>query len=328
MIGQPRIPPTPAGTSMAGQTAIITGGNTGIGFEIARQYLTLKASRIIITVRSESKGRDAIAALRADPAVKAANPSAIIEAFILDLEDYQSALRFVQKVKKEVLELNVLLCNAGMNIVKYEESKSGHEMVIQVNCYTHFFIILELLPLLRTTAVKQGTPSRLTIVGSTMQTLHTLSNHPFNPPDTILSHFDDRKAYNMKRYADAKLTDNAFIRKLATTVSANEVIVNNVCPGMVATEFDKGLPVYLRLPMSLIRAVRARSVEQGVWALVYATAVAGPESHGKFLNHNKVDIGAPFLDEKLGKEFIDKLWTEIVEEAKTIDPELKVVVEA
>jgi NAD(P)-dependent dehydrogenase (short-subunit alcohol dehydrogenase family) len=131
MIGQPRIPPTPAGTSMAGQTAIITGGNTGIGFETARQYLTLKASRIIITVRSESKGRDAIAALRADPAVKAANPSAIIEAFILDLEDYQSALRFVQKVKKEVLELNILLCNAGMNIVKYEESKSGHEMVIQ-----------------------------------------------------------------------------------------------------------------------------------------------------------------------------------------------------
>ncbi len=38
--------------------------------------------------------------------------------------------------------------------------------------------------------------------------------------------------------------------------------------------------------------------------------------------------GAPFLDEKLGKEFIDKLWTEIVEEAKAIDPELKIVVEA
>jgi len=116
---------------MAGLTAIITGGNIGLGFETARQYLTLKASRVIITVRSESKGREAISALRADPAVKAANASAKIEAFILDLEDYQSALRFAQKVKKEVTELHVLLCNAGMNIMNFEESKSGHEMVMQ-----------------------------------------------------------------------------------------------------------------------------------------------------------------------------------------------------
>ncbi|KAE9371717.1 putative carbonyl reductase [Stipitochalara longipes BDJ] len=326
MIGQPRIPPTPAGTSMAGQTAIITGGNAGLGFETARQYLTLKASRVIITVRSESKGQEAISALRADPAVKASNPSAKIEAFILDLEDYQSALRFVQKVKKEVPELHILLCNAGMNIIKYEASKSGHEMVIQVNCYTHFFIAFELLPLLRATSVKHGSPSRLTIVGSIMQTMHTLSKHPFTSPETILGHFDDRKAYNIKRYADSKLAVNAFIRKLATTVSSKYVIVNNVCPGMVATEFDKGLPAYFRVPLSLIRAVRARSVDEGARTLVYATLVAGPESHGKFLQHNKVDPGAPFLDEKLGKEFTEKLWAEIVEDAKSVDPELDVVV--
>ena len=130
-MGQPRIPPTPPGTSMAGLTAIVTGGNIGLGFETARQYLTLKASRVIITVRSEFKGQEAIAALRADLAVKAANPSAKIEAFILDLEDYNSAFRFVQKVKEEVEELHVLLCNAGMNILNFETSKSGHEMVMQ-----------------------------------------------------------------------------------------------------------------------------------------------------------------------------------------------------
>lgn len=116
---------------MAGQTVIITGGNAGIGFETARQFLTLHAARVIITVRSESKGREAISALRADPAVKAANSSAKIESFILDLEDYQSGLRFAQKVKKDVSELHVLLFNAGMNIMKYEDSKSGHEMVMQ-----------------------------------------------------------------------------------------------------------------------------------------------------------------------------------------------------
>jgi hypothetical protein len=86
---------------------------------------------VIITVRSETKGQEAISTLRADPAVKAANPSAEIEAFQLDLSDYQSAFGFCKKVKEEVTELDILLCNAGLNIVKYEESKSGHEMVMQ-----------------------------------------------------------------------------------------------------------------------------------------------------------------------------------------------------
>src|SRR2546423_887353 len=102
MVGQAWIPLTPAGTTLAGQTVIITGGNAGLGFETARQFLTLQASRVIITVRSESKGQEAISALCADPAVKAANPSAKVEAFLLDLEDYQSGLRFAQKVKREV----------------------------------------------------------------------------------------------------------------------------------------------------------------------------------------------------------------------------------
>jgi hypothetical protein len=131
MVGQASIPPTPTGTTLAGQTVLITGGNTGLGFETARQYLTLQATRVIITVRSESKGQEAISLLRADPAVQAANPSAKIDFFLLDLDDYQSGLRFCQKVKLEVPELDILLCNAGMNIMRFKAAKSGHEKVMQ-----------------------------------------------------------------------------------------------------------------------------------------------------------------------------------------------------
>lgn len=131
MLGQASIPPTPAGTSLAGHTVIVIGGNTGLGFEIARQYLILQASRVIITVRSESKGQGAISALLTDLAVKNANPLAKIEAFLLDLEDYKSGLSFAQKIKTEVPELSILLCSAGVNLMSYEESKSGHEMVMQ-----------------------------------------------------------------------------------------------------------------------------------------------------------------------------------------------------
>jgi hypothetical protein len=130
-MGQPRIPPTPAGTSMAGKTVIITGGNAGLGLEAARQFLRLQAARVIITVRSQSKGLAAVSALHADPVVKAVNPSAKVEAFLLDLDDYEAGLQFSQRVEQEVPELDVLLCNGGMNIMNYQVSKSGHEEVMQ-----------------------------------------------------------------------------------------------------------------------------------------------------------------------------------------------------
>jgi len=326
-MGQPTIPPTPAGTSMAGKTVIITGGNAGLGLEAARQFLILKVARVIITVRSQSKGDEAVSALRADPVVKAVNPSAKVEAFLLDLNDYESGMQFTQKVKQELSELDILLCNGGMSIIHYQVSKSGHEEVMQVNCYTHFLIVLELLPLLRSTALKRDTPSRLTFVGSNMQVHHTLGKHPVSPTQTVFAHFDDRQIYDsMRRYGDSKLALNAFCRRLATVVSPNEVIVNNLCPGMVATGLDKGLPVWLRTIMSIIRKFVARTVEEGGRTLIYAAVIAGPETHGKFIQNNKVDLGAPFLDEAVGKEFIDKLWTGIAAEVKEVDPKLESIV--
>lgn len=130
-MGQPYIPPTPAGTSLVSKTVLITGGNIGTGSETARQCLTLQASWVIITVRSESKGEQAVSALRADAAINAVNPSATIEAFIIDLDDYGSGLRFVKKVKQEVSELDTVLCNGGINIMDYRVSKSCHEKVAQ-----------------------------------------------------------------------------------------------------------------------------------------------------------------------------------------------------
>ena len=120
--------------------------------------------------------------------------------------------------------------------------------------------------------------------------MHTLASHPFTSHETVLDHFDNQKAYNIKRYADSKLAVNAFTRKLAAAVSSNYVIVNNVCPGMVATDFDKGLPVWIRVPFIFIRAVWARKVDEGSRTLVYAAVIAGQESHGKFINNNKIDL--------------------------------------
>lgn len=130
-MGQPRIPPTPVETNLSGKTIIITGGNAGLGYEAARQYLTLGANRLILACRSVPKGEEAAASLRADPAVKKTNPDASIEVFELDLDDYQSGFRFSNKVKEEVKELDILLNNGGQIALGYEKSKSNHEQNMQ-----------------------------------------------------------------------------------------------------------------------------------------------------------------------------------------------------
>lgn len=130
-MGQPHIPLTPVETNLRGKTIIITGGNAGLGYEAARQYLTLGASRLILACRSMAKGEEAAASLRADPAVKTSNPDASIEVFELDLGDYQSGLCFSNRVKEEVKELDILLNNGGQVALDYEKSKSNHERNMQ-----------------------------------------------------------------------------------------------------------------------------------------------------------------------------------------------------
>ncbi|KAL7798576.1 hypothetical protein V8C37DRAFT_368338 [Trichoderma ceciliae] len=322
-MGQPPIPPTPSETSLSGKTIIITGGNAGLGYEAARQFLTLGASRVILACRSISRGQEAVSALRADPTVKESNPDAVVEVFELDLDDYQSGLRFSNKVKDEVKELDILLNNGGQVLLSYKKSKSNHEQNMQVNCYTHLLISLELFPLLRSTAVARGAPAHITFTGSSTHIKqNTLSKKPISPEETVLGHFDDEANFNrLFRYGDTKTVVNAYVRRLAA-LAPSEVIVNNLCPGIVQTGLDKNMPFYLRLPMGLVRRTMGRTVEEGARTLIYASAVAGFGTNGKFLQHNKIDPGAAFLDKPEGKEFIDRLWKESVKDVAAVDPTL------
>jgi len=159
-----------------------------------------------------------------------------------------------------------------------------------VNCYTYVLICLELLPLLRSTAAIRSSPTRITFVGSATQiSQNTLAKHPVAGGRNVLDHFDDRVNYNrFCRYADSKLVVSALTRRLAT-LAPSEVVVNNLCPGLVQTGLDKNLPLVLRGIMGLVRKTMARTVEEGARTLIYAAVVAGAETSGKFMQNNRID---------------------------------------
>lgn len=120
-----------AGKTVAGKTVMVVGGKSGLGLEFVRQALMFNASQVIITARIEAKGRAAMNDLCHDPEIRAINPKAKLGFLELDLDDYDSASTFLQAVNEEVPELDVLLCNAGVNLFNYQTSKTGHERVMQ-----------------------------------------------------------------------------------------------------------------------------------------------------------------------------------------------------
>ncbi|KAL0256129.1 hypothetical protein SLS55_008521 [Diplodia seriata] len=101
--------------TVEGQTIIITGSNSGIGLETARQLLLRGAATLILAVRNIHKGELAKASLLSDPAVRqraypAAPHVAVME---LDMADYGSVAHFAAAVQATLPELHMLLLNAG-----------------------------------------------------------------------------------------------------------------------------------------------------------------------------------------------------------------------
>ncbi|MCJ1325591.1 hypothetical protein MMC10_002254 [Thelotrema lepadinum] len=307
-----------------GQTIIITGANSGLGLEAARQVLAEGALRVVLAVRSITKGEEAKTLLVEDPKIKSANPDAKILVMQLDLDDFTSVIKFAQNVKQSLNELDILLLNGGVSIMNYQTSASGHERVTQVNYHANVVLSLELLPLLIATATKKGKPSRLTFVGSSNMSLHTLSKNPLEENESIAEHFDNKEKYNgLQRYGDTKLLLYAWSMALAQHVSSAKVVINNVCPGLVATGFDANLPFWLKPIMWVVRKLLAKPVEKGGKELIYAAAVAGGESHGKFVFGFGLKAAPPIFDEPVGKQLVEKCWAGGIEEAEKANPKFK-----
>lgn len=199
-----------------------------------------------------------------------------------------------------------------------------------VNCYTHFLIVLSLLPLLQATAAKRGSPSRVTFVSSFSHMGHTLASSPIAAEQGIMDYLDDQTKFRgVHRYQDSKLVINAFVQRLATIISSTGVIVNSICPGVVATDFHRNLPYWFKPIMFIYCKIYAKPVSEGGRLLIHAAVVAGQESHGRYLQNGEIHryvysgiwesaltatSGAAFLSQPAGNKFAEKLWTELVGE--------------
>jgi len=130
--------------NLHGRHVVITGANSGIGFEAARAFAA-KGAHVVLACRTRSKGEEAVARIRA------ASPNAQLTLESLDLASLASIRAFSDRVRTTLPSLELLVNNAGIMAIPRQETADGFEMQMGTNHLGHFALTGLLLPSLLAT---------------------------------------------------------------------------------------------------------------------------------------------------------------------------------
>ena len=267
---------------LSGKTAIVTGSNTGVGFETARQLLELGLSRLILAVRNEEKGKAAAAKLFPDDPDRVA-------VWHLDLSDYGSVVAFAERAKT-LHRLDIAVLNAGMcpaNRVFNE--KTGHDEIIQVNYLSTALLAILLLPVVKATRPNQPAASRITFTSSEVA---AWANFPLGQEMPILASLDKKEDVmdTVGKMFVSKLLGQLFLHTLAQRVSASVAVINAASPGSVHdSEFNRELDkTVVGAVAKLVMKRVANTAAVGARMMTDAAVNYGEEVHGQFLSFQKL----------------------------------------
>lgn len=151
------VPQPPA--SITDATYIVTGANSGLGLECTKHLFRMGAQRIIMAVRSQSKGEAALAAIRNET-----GRHDVGEIWELDLTSLDSVEAFAQRVSM-LDRLDALIANAGVIMSKFQ-TVEGMELSLFVNVVSTMLLAFRALPKLQESARKLGLQTHLVIVSS------------------------------------------------------------------------------------------------------------------------------------------------------------------
>jgi NAD(P)-dependent dehydrogenase (short-subunit alcohol dehydrogenase family) len=255
----------------AGQTVVITGANSGLGFEGARAFAG-RGATVVMACRSLDRGADAADEIRRE------TPDADLDVRRCDLADLDSVAAFAEDYRADYDELHVLCNNAGVMAIPRSETADGFETQFGVNHLGHFALTGHLLDRL------VHTP------GETRVVTHSSGAHEMGEMDFAdLHHEDDYGKW--EAYGQSKLANLLFAYELdrrLTDAGVADTISVACHPGWAATNLQSRGPEQegSRLRAGLMRvanAVLAQDAEQGVLPMLYAATapdVSGGDYYG------------------------------------------------
>jgi NAD(P)-dependent dehydrogenase (short-subunit alcohol dehydrogenase family) len=255
---------------MEGETVVVTGANSGLGYEATRAFADAGAT-VVMACRSEERGEAAATDIRRT--VRGGN----LEVRVCDLADLDSVAAFAEGVHTEAEGIGVLCNNAGVMAIPRQETADGFEMQLGVNHLGHFALTGHLLPELR---ASEG-ESRVVTQSSRA---HTAGEMDFSDLQS------EREYGKWSAYGRSKLANLLFAYELQRRLDEHdEDIVSVAChPGYADTELqfrgprEEGSSVRMGL-MTVANNLFGQSAERGALPMLYAAtgeAVTGGEYVG------------------------------------------------
>lgn len=243
-------------TDLAGRIALVTGANSGIGYETA-QSLAARGAEVWLLCRNEGRGQAALARLMQ------AIPNATVHLGRVDVADLADVRRFVADFPRP--RVDILVHNAGVLPGSLEKTAQGHELTFATNLLGPFLLTELLLPRL-----KASTEARVILVSSGgMYPRKLVVRELLTPP----SPFDGVDAYANTKRAMVVLNQMWAARWAGTAVTCH-----CMHPGWADTPaVQSSLPTFHRVMEKLLR-----TPAQGADTVIWLAAKQVPPTSGLF----------------------------------------------
>ena len=267
------------------KTAVITGGNSGIGKAIALA-LAKKNFRIII------HGRDAEKTLLAENEIKSVSGNRQVESIAADVSSLAGMKNLVDAIKARTESINALVLSTGVILPHRKVTPDGLEAGFAIQ-YLSRFTVTNLLM----NELKKGNARIVSVVA------------PVIPGAKI--HFEDitmEKNFTMiGAMSQEMFANHLFVQEFAKRHPQNDVVINMANPGFSDTGIVRRLPVLLRWPYKLI----ATKPEKAAHNFIYLASDEGVNFSGYFLKKpGKPDIK---VKANYDQSVSERLWEKSME---------------
>ena len=206
---------------LQGKTAIITGGNSGIGLETAVD-MAKRGARVILACRNTENGEKAVATIKR----KSNNENVTFSK--LDLASLRSVCEFSARIMKEEPRIDILVNNAGVMATPYTTTEDGFELQFGVNHLGHFLLTNLLLD-----RIKEAPAARIVNLSSRAHKKGTID----------FADLQSKRSYEKRgAYRQSKLAIILFTKALSRQLKGTSVTAYSVHPGVVRTELFRHFP--------------------------------------------------------------------------------------
>jgi NAD(P)-dependent dehydrogenase (short-subunit alcohol dehydrogenase family) len=246
---------------LSGKTIVVTGGNSGIGYEAARQFAR-KGAHVVLACRDGRKGH------AARDAITSEHPHSSVEAMTLDLASLASVRAFAKAYRTRHETLDVLCNNAGVMALPYRQTADGFEMQFGTNHLGHFALTGLLLDLLL-----RAPGARVVTVSSGA---HRMGRMRFEDLQW------ERGYWKWGAYCQSKLANLLFAYELQRRLKRTQAAAISVAchPGYAATNLQFAGPRMTRSSLmgwlfQLSNQLVAQNAEMGALPTLYAATAPG-----------------------------------------------------